>query len=154
MSLCIPGMQTADPLDKKKTIDPLDQWDCVLEWNCRASTKCNTPYLVIFALLILQYSLIAQQQQNCPPPPGIFIPVLLYSSSTGTLLALSLLSFSFVLPQDYTCSFLYFASFLFIFLPMAKSLFPQIVLFATVPDSWDSWFFFNLRKNKHLLLHK
>jgi hypothetical protein len=30
-------------------------------------------------------------------------------------------------------------------------------LFATVPgssiNSWDSWFIFNLRKNKHLLLH-
>ncbi len=32
------------------------------------------------------------------------------------------------------------------------------VLFATVPESsinlWDSWFIFNLRKNKHLLLHE
>jgi hypothetical protein len=32
-----------------------------------------------------------------------------------------------------------------------------IYLFVTVPgssiNSWDSWFIFNLRKNKHLLLH-
>ncbi len=39
MSLCIPGMQTAGPLDRKQMFDPLDQWDCVLEWNCRASTR-------------------------------------------------------------------------------------------------------------------
>jgi hypothetical protein len=25
VSLCIPGMQTADPLDGKQTVDPLDQ---------------------------------------------------------------------------------------------------------------------------------
>jgi hypothetical protein len=31
-------MRTANPLDGKQTVDPLDQWDCVLEWNCRAST--------------------------------------------------------------------------------------------------------------------
>ncbi len=31
-------------------------------------------------------------------------------------------------------------------------------MFVTVPDSsinsWDSWIIFNLRKNKHLLLHE
>jgi hypothetical protein len=36
---CIPGTLTADPLDGKLTIDPLDQWDCVFEWYCRASTR-------------------------------------------------------------------------------------------------------------------
>ncbi len=33
----------------------------------------------------------------------------------------------------------------------------ECLLFATVPgssiNSWDSWFIFNLGKNKHLLLH-
>jgi hypothetical protein len=37
VSLCIPGTWIADPLDRKQTADPLDQWDCVVEWNCRAS---------------------------------------------------------------------------------------------------------------------
>jgi hypothetical protein len=35
---------------------------------------------------------------------------------------------------------------------------PPTLLFATAPDSsinsWDSWFIFNLRKHKHLLLHE
>ncbi len=26
------------PLGGKQTVDPLDQWDCALEWSCRAST--------------------------------------------------------------------------------------------------------------------
>ncbi len=29
---CIPGTWTADLLDRKQTVDPLDQWDWVLEW--------------------------------------------------------------------------------------------------------------------------
>ncbi len=37
-------------------------------------------------------------------------------------------------------------------------IFSPILVFATVPDSsinsWDSWFIFSLRKNKHLLLHE
>ncbi len=39
VSFCIPRMQTADLLDGKPTVDPLDQWDWVLEWNCRASSS-------------------------------------------------------------------------------------------------------------------
>jgi hypothetical protein len=35
---CIPETRTADILDGNQTVDPLDQWDCVLEWNCRACT--------------------------------------------------------------------------------------------------------------------
>ncbi len=38
VSLCIPRTRTADPLDRKQIVDPLDQWDCVVDWNCRAST--------------------------------------------------------------------------------------------------------------------
>jgi hypothetical protein len=38
MSLCISVTRTAEPLDRKQTIDPLDQCDCVVVWNCRAST--------------------------------------------------------------------------------------------------------------------
>jgi hypothetical protein len=33
-----PGTRITDPLDGKLAVDPLDQWDCVLERNCRAST--------------------------------------------------------------------------------------------------------------------
>jgi hypothetical protein len=29
----------AAPLGEKQTVDPLDQWVCVLEWSCRASTS-------------------------------------------------------------------------------------------------------------------
>jgi hypothetical protein len=35
---CIPWMQTADPLDGKQRVDPLDQLDCVVVWECRSST--------------------------------------------------------------------------------------------------------------------
>ncbi len=38
VSLCIPRTRTADPLDRKQIVNPLDQWDCVVDWNCRAST--------------------------------------------------------------------------------------------------------------------
>ncbi len=41
---CIPGTQIADPLDGKQTVDPLDQWDCVLEWNCRAGLHTKVWY--------------------------------------------------------------------------------------------------------------
>ncbi len=38
VSLCNPRTWTADPLDGKHTVDPLGQWDHVVERNCRAST--------------------------------------------------------------------------------------------------------------------
>jgi hypothetical protein len=49
---CIPRMQTADPLGWKQTIDPLDQWDCVVVWECRSSTglppsKGSGPYGIL-----------------------------------------------------------------------------------------------------------
>ncbi len=43
MSLCIPGMLTADLLDEKQMVKTLDQWDCVVEWNCRASKGLPSP---------------------------------------------------------------------------------------------------------------
>ncbi len=54
---CILGMRTAAPRGGKQTVDPLDQWDCVLEWNCRASTisKFLVPRLHIYATL---YSIV------------------------------------------------------------------------------------------------
>ncbi len=36
-SRCIPKTRTVYPLVRKQTVDPLDQWGCVFEWNCRAS---------------------------------------------------------------------------------------------------------------------
>ncbi len=46
-----------------------------------------------------------------------------------------------------------FLSFMFLYLLSMHCMY----VFATVPgsivNSWDSWFIFNLRKNKHLLLH-
>ncbi len=44
-------MQIADPLDRKQTVDPPDQWDCVLEWNCRASII----YFLIFEQFVVEY---------------------------------------------------------------------------------------------------
>ncbi len=34
----IPRMRTVTPLGGKQTVVPLDQWDCLLEWSCGAST--------------------------------------------------------------------------------------------------------------------
>ncbi len=35
VSSSIPGTRTSDLLVGKETVDPLDQWDCVVGWNCR-----------------------------------------------------------------------------------------------------------------------
>jgi hypothetical protein len=43
---CIPGMRTADPLGG--TVDPLNQWDCVVEWDCVVVWGCRNSIILPF----------------------------------------------------------------------------------------------------------
>ncbi len=62
--LWIPGTQTTDPLDRKQKVDPLDQWGCVLEWNCRVSTTvfCNWS-VIIHSIKLKQYCFSPTQER-------------------------------------------------------------------------------------------